>query len=185
MSSSRRNNDIRKLVTAALCLALAMLLPFVTGNIPQIGRALSPMHLPVLLCGFLCGPFYGLIVGFLSPLMRFLLVGMPPIFPTGLAMSFELAAYGVSVGFLYKLFPKKLSFTYLSLIIGMIIGRVIWGIASLIILGFSGSAFTFTAFITGAFIGAIPGIIAQLVLVPIIVEGLKKSFSSYRGFAEE
>ena len=78
----------RKLVFAALLLALAMVLPFLTGQIPQIGQALCPMHIPVLLCGFLCGPWYALAVGAIAPVLRFALFGMPPLVPTGAAMCF-------------------------------------------------------------------------------------------------
>ncbi len=86
--------NLKKLVLSGVFLALALLLPFVTGQIPQIGAALAPMHIPVLLCGFVCGWPFGLVVGFVAPLLRFMLFGMPPIFPTGIAMAFELAAYG-------------------------------------------------------------------------------------------
>lgn len=71
-------NPVQKLVAAALCLALCLLLPFLTGQIPQIGSALSPMHIPVLLCGFICGWPYALVVGFVAPLLRHLLFTMPP-----------------------------------------------------------------------------------------------------------
>ena len=98
---------VYKMVLAAMFLALAMVLPFLTGQIPQIGSALCPMHIPVLLCGFFCGPWYALAVGFIAPLLRFLIFGMPPIMPTGIAMCFELATYGFMVGFLYKKLPKK------------------------------------------------------------------------------
>ncbi len=94
---------IRKLTRAAICLALCMVLPFLTGQIPQIGSALSPMHIPVLLGGFLCGPGWAAAVGFVAPLLRFVLFGMPPIFPTGLAMSVELMVYGLVSGLLYAL----------------------------------------------------------------------------------
>ena len=91
---------VQKLVLAALCLALCMVLPFLTGQIPEIGSALSPMHIPVLLAGFLCGPWWALAVGAVAPVLRFALFGMPPIFPTGLAMCFELATYGLISGLL-------------------------------------------------------------------------------------
>ena len=90
------NENVRNVVNAALCLALCMVLPFLTGQIPQIGSALSPMHIPALLCGFICGWPYALVVGFAAPLLRFMLFGMPPLFPTGTAMAFELAAYGAA-----------------------------------------------------------------------------------------
>ena len=93
--------QIRKLTYSAVCLALCMILPFLTGQIPQIGSALCPMHIPVLLAGFLCGPWWAMAVGAVAPLLRFALFGMPPLFPTGAAMCFELAAYGLVSGLLY------------------------------------------------------------------------------------
>ncbi|MBR0138522.1 MAG: ECF transporter S component [Erysipelotrichaceae bacterium] len=90
---SKNRKSLLKLTIAAMMLALAMLLPFITGQIPQIGNALSPMHIPALLCGFFCGPALGALVGFIAPLLRFALFGMPPIMPMGIAMAFELATY--------------------------------------------------------------------------------------------
>ena len=97
----------RSLVYAAVCLALALVLPFLTGQIPQIGQMLSPMHIPVFLCGFLCGWQWGLLVGFVAPILRSLLFGMPAIFPNACAMAFELATYGLLTGLLYDLLPRK------------------------------------------------------------------------------
>ena len=114
---------IRKLTYSALFLALCLVLPFLTGQIPNIGSMLSPMHIPVLLCGMVCGWPWGLLVGFIAPIMRSLLFGMPPMFPTAISMAFELAAYGAISGILYKVLPKKPTYTYLSLIVAMIGGR--------------------------------------------------------------
>ena len=164
----------KKLVFSALCLALALVLPFLTGQIPQIGQMLSPMHIPVLLCGFVCGWPYGLIVGAIAPIMRHVMFGMPPIL-TALAMTFELAAYGAISGYLYAKLPKKTINIYISLIAAMILGRIIWGIASVIILGLSGSGFTWAAFSGGAVLNAVPGIICHILLIPIIVMALKKA----------
>jgi len=167
--------NLKKLILAAMFLALCMILPFFTGQIPQIGSALAPMHIPVLLCGFICGWPYGLAVGFIAPLLRFVLFGMPPIFPTGIAMAFELATYGLMAGILYKALPKKISNIYVTLISSMIIGRIIWGLVTFVIAGIQNTSFTFNAFMAGAFINAVPGIIAQIILVPIIVIALKKA----------
>ena len=93
------------------------------------------VHIPVLLCGFICGWPYGLIVGLIAPILRFLLFGMPPIFPTGIAMSFELAAYGMVCGILYKKLPKTIPNIYFSLIGSMLAGRIVWGIAMGVIAG--------------------------------------------------
>ena len=133
--------DIKKLVLAGVFLALCLLLPFVTGQIPQIGAALSPMHIPVLLCGFVCGWPYGLVVGFVAPLLRFMLFGMPPIFPTGIAMAFELATYGALTGILYHLLPKKTPFIYVSLLLSMTAGRVVWGAIRFFLAGLTHSEF--------------------------------------------
>ncbi len=166
---------MKNLVNAALCLALCMVLPFLTGQIPQIGSALSPMHIPVLLCGFICGWPYGLAVGILAPLLRFMLFGMPPIFPTGIAMAFELASYGVVTGLLYKKLPKTIPNIYTSLIVSMLAGRVVWGIVMSIIAGVSQVQFSLQLFLAGAFLNAMPGIICHLILIPIIVVSLQKA----------
>jgi len=166
---------VRKLTSAAVCLALCMVLPFLTGQIPEIGSALSPMHIPVLLAGFVCGPWWALAVGATAPMLRFALFGMPPPFPTGAAMSFELAAYGLACGLLYRYLPKKTSSIYLSLITAMLLGRIVWGCAMMAILNASGSAFTWAAFLAGAFTNAVPGIILHIVLIPLLVMALQRA----------
>ena len=95
----------KKVALAGLFLALGLLLPFLTGQIPQIGNMLLPMHIPVLLCGYFCGWRYGLAVGAAAPLLRSALFGLPPMFPIAVAMAFELAVYGLMTGLLYKRFP--------------------------------------------------------------------------------
>ena len=127
------------------------------------------MHIPVLLCGFICGWPWGLVVGLIAPLLRSLTLGMPPLFPTAVCMAFELAAYGAASGIMHRLLPKKKVSVYCSLLTAMIIGRIVWGCAMYIFMGINGGAFTFAAFIAGAFTNAIPGIIVQIVLIPVIV----------------
>ena len=169
------NTNIKKLTLSAMFLALCMMLPFLTGQIPQIGSALSPMHIPVLLCGFVCGWPYGMAVGFIAPLLRFALFGMPPIFPTGIAMALELATYGLMTGILYKMLPKKIPYIYFTLVSSMLAGRVIWGLVRFLIAGFQNTAFTFNVFMAGAFINAVPGIILHIILIPIIIIALQKA----------
>ena len=164
-----------RLTYAALCLALAIVLPFLTGQIPQIGQALSPMHIPVLLCGFLCGWPWGLAVGFIAPLLRSALFGMPAMFPNACAMAFELAAYGALTGLLYRLLPKRTGYVYVTLLLAMIGGRIVWGIVRYVIAGVQGTGFTFAAFLAGAVTGSIPGIVLHIVLVPLIVIALQKA----------
>ncbi len=163
-----------RLTYAALFLALALLLPFLTGQIPQLGKMLTPMHFPVLLCGFLSGWYYGLAVGLVAPLLRSLLFGMPLLFPDAVGMAFELATYGLLAGVIYRLLPKKIPFVYLSLITAMFGGRLVWGAVRYVLTGVSGTAFPFSAFLAGAVTNALPGIALQIVLVPILVLTLRR-----------
>lgn len=167
---------IRKLVIAAVCLALCMVLPFLTGQIPEIGSMLSPMHIPVLLCGFLCGAAWAAVAGALAPLLRFMLFGMPPLFPVGVAMCVELATYGAVSGLMYRILPRKPIWVYASLITAMTAGRIIWGIVRAVLSGATGSPFTWVAFVSGAFTQAIPGIILHIILIPPIVLSMEKAF---------
>ena len=163
------HKKLLKLILAAMFLALAYVMPFLTGQIPEIGSKLCPLHIPVLLCGFFCGWPWGLVVGFVAPLLRSLVLGMPPLFPTAVCMAFELAAYGAVSGFMHKLLPRKKGYIYCSLFTAMIVGRIVWGAAMLACMGLSGGSFTLAAFVAGAFTNALPGIIIQIVLIPFIV----------------
>lgn len=168
--------DLQNLVFSAMFLGLGLVLPFFTGQVPQIGSMLLPMHLPVILCGLICGWKYGLVVGAVTPVLRSAVFGMPVMYPTAIAMAFELAAYGFLVGFLFKNARWQcVKSLYRCLVIAMLGGRFVWGFAMTVILGLGENGFTFTAFLTGAFINAVPGIIAQLVLVPAIMLALNKT----------
>ena len=169
-----KNTSVRKLTYAALCLALALVLPFLTGQIPEIGSMLCPMHIPALLCGFLCGGPWGLAVGGIAPILRSLLFSRPPMF-SAIPMAFELAAYGAVAGILYRCLPRHKGRIYLSLILAMIAGRLVWGVVQVVMMGLQGSAFTMEAFLAGAITTAIPGIILQLVLIPAVVAALEKA----------
>ncbi|MBQ4117227.1 MAG: ECF transporter S component [Clostridia bacterium] len=170
------HNKLIKMILAALFLALAYVMPFLTGQIPEIGSMLCPMHIPVLLCGFICGAPWGLVIGFISPLFRSVLTGgFPPMFPAAVCMAFELASYGVVAGMLHKLLPRKKLYIYVSLIISMLVGRVVWGVAMFVCMGIKGGSFTLAAFLAGAFTNAVPGIVVQIVLIPVIVMLLEKT----------
>ena len=169
-----KKTNVKKLNLAALFLAMALVLPFLTGQIPEVGSMLCPMHIPVLLCGFFCGWPWGLMVGFVAPLLRSVTFGMPPMFPVAICMAFELAAYGAISGALYQKLPKKKSSIYVALLVAMVLGRIVWGAAQFVCLGLSGSSFTMSAFWAGAVTSAIPGIIVQIVLIPLLVMALEK-----------
>ena len=169
------STQLRKLTYSALYMAIALILPFVTGQIPEIGAMLCPMHIPALLCGFMCGWPWGVAVGFISPLLRSVMFGMPAMFPAAIAMAFELAVYGGMAGLLYSRLPRKKWMIYAALLISMIAGRVVWGTVQALLAGLSGNSFTWTLFLTGAVINAIPGIIMQLALIPVLVVTMDKA----------
>ena len=167
--------NTRKLILAALFLALGYVLPFFTGQVPAVGKMLLPMHIPVLLCGFVCGWQYGLVVGFVVPLFRSMLAGMPIMMPTAVGMAFELMTYGAVSGFLYGKFPRKTWRVYAALLGAMLSGRVVWGIVSILLYGIQGNVFSWQLFLGGAILNAVPGILLQLVLIPVIIILLEKT----------
>jgi len=170
-----KKHAIEKLVASAMCLALCIVLPFLTGNIPEIGSMLCPMHIPVFLCGFICGWPYALVVGFVAPLLRgTIFPGTPPMIPA-VAMAFELAAYGLVSGLLYKLLPKKPLNIYVSLLAAMVVGRVVWGLVRCAMLFMGTLPFGWQMFVASAFFEAIPGIICHILLIPVLVLALKRA----------
>lgn len=170
-----RTITTKKIALASLFIALGLALPFLTGQIPVIGRQLLPMHIPVLLGGFVLGGPLGALVGFITPILRSFLFGMPPLFPTAVAMAFELAAYGFLTGSFYKILPHKEAFIYINLILSMLGGRLVWGMVSFVLFGISGTPFNWGIFLTSAVWSALPGIIVQIVLIPFVIIGLQKN----------
>lgn len=170
------NPKLKNLVLTAMFLAIGLVLPFLTGQIPEIGSMLLPMHIPVFLCCYICSWKHGMALGFILPLMRSMVFHMPTLYPGAIAMAFEMAAYGLVAGYIfYKSKYKCTKALYKSMIISMLAGRVVWGIAQVILLGLGGSAFTFSAFIAGAFAKALPGIIIQLILIPAVMVALGRA----------
>ena len=166
---------VLRLTYSALYLAIALVLPFLTGQIPQIGSMLCPMHIPALLCGFVCGWPWGLAVGFIAPLLRSALFGMPTMFPAAVAMAFELAAYGAVAGLLYRVLPKRTGCIYVALIAAMVAGRLVWGAARYLLAGLEHIAVTPALFLAGAVTTALPGILLHIVLIPVLVMAMRKA----------
>ena len=175
MSLGTTYNKMKNPVTAAMLLAAGIILPFFSGQIPQIGSMPVPVHLPVLICGLICGWPYGGIVGFVLPLLRYTLFGMPPM-PNGIAMAFELAAYGMIAGYLYNHSRWQCIVSlYRSLVIAMLGGRILWGAVCIVMTGITGVVFTWQIFLAGAFLNAIPGIVLQLLLIPSLMLALDRT----------
>lgn len=161
--------SILRMVQTAFFMALGLVLPLITGNLTQVGNMLLPMHLPILLCGFVCGWQYGLIAGIITPLLRSFIFTAPPLFPIAAAMAFELGTYGFLTGIMSRILPKKVWSIYVSLFTAMLGGRIVWGIVKICFAGMTQTKFTYAMFLAGAFTEAIPGIIIQIVLVPVLV----------------
>ncbi|MBQ9942317.1 MAG: ECF transporter S component [Christensenellaceae bacterium] len=165
----------KKIVYTALCIAVGVLLPqlFHLTGIPDAGSVFCPMHLPVLLCGFMCGPVFGGFCGLAVPLLSSF-TGMPPIFPVGVVMMAELCAYGILAGVLYKAFKEKVM---PALVLAMLGGRIVMGLANVLIYTNGSLSFVYSwpVFLTSAFVTALPGIIIMLVLIPVLLFALKKA----------
>lgn len=160
---------LKQLVMSSMFMSAGLVLPFITGQIKQVGNMLLPMHIPVILCGLVCGKWWGLAVGFVLPLLRSVVFAMPTLYPNAVAMAFELAAYGFFTDFLFCKFKNRsIKQLYVSLVSSMLLGRIIWGVARAALLGFGGGKFTVGMFVAGAFLNGIPGIIIQLALVPLL-----------------
>lgn len=164
----------RKLTLSALFLALGLVLPLITGQIPQIGKMLLPMHIPVLLCGMVCGAPYGAVCGLLGPMLSSVLTGMPTaaLMP---AMMVECAAYGLTTGLMLRFVRtgKTYADLYLSLVAAMLVGRLVSGVTKALF--FMAGQYTMQAWIAASFVTALPGIVLQLAVVPSIVYSLMRA----------
>ena len=174
--TSKKNIMIRRITCCAVLIALGIVLPFLTGQIPEVGSALSPLHIPALLAGFVVGPVWGAIASFIIPILRSALFTMPPMFPMACTMAFEMAVYAAVGGILSRAFPKKIIWVYVAQIAAMLAGRIVYGIVfALFTVNNPDISYTFTAFILGCFAEAVPGIVLHLLIVPPIVTALRKA----------
>lgn len=168
-------SSVKRSSLTAVCIALAFVLPTVFHAI-GLGSAFSPMHIPVLLCGIVCGPWYGLFCGIISPVLSSVLTGMPT--TLGLVpMIPELAIYGLVTGVVFKHIHTKnlMADIYLALVSAMLLGRVSGGIASALFYLGDSESFTITLWATTYFVKAIPGIAAQLIIIPALIVALEQS----------
>lgn len=166
--------NVKQTIYTSLLVAIGIILPITLHAIPNSGMILLPMHIPVLICGLICGPVYGLICGILTPILSSLLTGMPPaaMLP---AMICELAVYGALAGIFVRMVRTKNIYVniYAALIAAMIGGRIVYGILNAFI--FKAGEYSMQVWLASAFVTALPGVIIQLVLIPIIVIALQKT----------
>ena len=164
---------VKKLVFTAVCAALCLVLPMAFHTVPNAGTIFLPMHIPVLLCGLICGWPYGGVCGLVGPLLSSLVTGMPPaaMLPS---MMVECCAYGFVTGMLMRHLHTRhaVADLYISLVSAMVVGRVVAGFAKAWIFTPGISPF---AWVTTSLVAGIPGIIIQLILMPMVVLGLTKA----------
>ena len=173
--SKSQSNQIRNLTLAAMLLALGVVLPTITG--PELGSRLLPMHIPALLTGLVLGPKYGLVVGFITPLLRSVTFGMPPL-QIATTMAFEIGTYGWVAGLIYGKAKANVITLYVALISAMLVGRVVFGIATYVLFvgfDFGPGVYNLTMWTTSVFITSWPGIVGQLIMIPLIVVALERS----------
>ncbi len=165
-----KKDKTKRLALSAMFLALGIVLPILTGQIPQIGTMLLPMHIPVFLCAFICGSSYAVPMAFLLPLFRTAVFGFPVFYPDSIAIAFEMSSYALVSGLIYKhRVNKNAADVYCALICAMVVGRIVRISAQLVLLSITGTPFTFVALLTGIVLRGIPGIIIQLTLIPLII----------------
>ena len=183
MKSSNLSSTLLKICYGGVCFALCMVLPFLTAGNSELGGMLSPMHLPVLICGTVSGPIVGGAVGFFAPIVRCFTIGSPsPFLPRAMAMAVELLGYGVMMGLARPLIKKRFHLVYPSLAVSLAVGKLMGGIAKIVMLalGFN-LKFSLAIFFSGYFVEAFPGIILQFILVPAIVVAFKGARLDFNG----
>ena len=170
----QKMSSIKKSILTAACIALCVVLPMAFHSIPDAGKIFCPMHIPVLLCGLICGWSYGLLCGLAGPFLSSILTQMPVI-ATLPSMMIELAVYGVITGLMMQLIRTKKLYAdlYISLIVAMLAGRVAAGASKALI--FAAGEYSVAAWIAGHFITASPALVIQLALIPVLVATLEKT----------
>lgn len=170
----QKMSNVKKSIITAVCIALCYVIPLIFHGIQNAGSIFCPMHIPVFICGLICGWQYGLLCGIAGPALSSALSGMPPvaILPS---MMVELAVYGTAAGLMMKLVRTKSTYAdlYISLIVAIVCGRVLAGLAKALI--FARGSYSMSAWIAGSVVTSWPGTVIQLVFIPTIVFALMKS----------
>lgn len=164
-----KKNTVKQLCVCGICIALCYVLPMAFHAV-GLGSVMAPMHIPVLLCGLICGGWYGMICGLVGPVLSSVLSGMPPVMNL-IFMIPELMVYGLVSGTCSRLIRtgKTTADLYISLVAAMLLGRIVGGVAKALFFLGTGKAFGVAAWVSGYFVTSAPGIVAHLVLIPPLV----------------
>ncbi len=166
-----RNSTTKEIVLSGLLLASGLILPSIFHSFGMTGPIVLPMHIPVLIGGFLLSPHLALILGIITPILSGLLTGMPVMFPMAVIMAVELGVYGLTA----SVATRKFNLSVIpSLIISMITGRIAAGITVAALVQLFGVKLDPVLFVKGAVVTGIPGIIIQLIFIPALIFALKK-----------
>ena len=167
--------SVKRITLCAVCIALCYVLPIALHSV-GLGNILSPMHIPVLLCGLVCGGGYGLICGLIGPVVSHLLSGMPP-FMMLMRMMPELAVYGLVAGLAMRCIRtgRASADVYISLVIAMVVGRIAGGIATAIVYTVTSGVYSIALWATSYFVESVPAVAVHLILVPVLVFTLQKA----------
>ncbi len=166
--------NTKNLTLSAMFLALGIVLPMFIGQVPKLGSMLLPMHIPVFLCAYICGPKHGAVVGFVLPLLRTMLFGVPNLYPEAVAIAAEMTAYALVSGLIYAAFKRSAFGLYASLVSAMVLGRIVRCAVQLALLSIVGKAFVFDMFFSAVIIAGIPGIVLQLIFIPAVIFTAKR-----------
>lgn len=164
-------NNTKKLVIGGLLLALGIIIPSIFHLTGIPGKVFLPMHIPVLIGGFLLPPGLALLLGMLTPLLNSLVTGMPELIPMGVIMVFELGIYGLMASLMYRRFKLP---SVISLIISMVVGRIMAGLTVFILAAFFAIQLDPMIFIIGGVTAGIPGIVVQLIFIPSLIHAIVK-----------
>ncbi len=169
---SESENTLRSVVLGGMLTALGVLLPIVFHAM-GLGKVFLPMHIPVFLAGFVCGPAIAMLVGIVTPLISSVFTGMPPFMPPiAQAMVLELAVYGLVTGYLFR---KARLGVYVSMIIAIISGRIVYGVLAHLLMPLLGFPnVPIWAPLTVSLLESLPGVVLQLVVVPGLLALVKQ-----------
>ena len=161
----------KEIVLSGLLLATGIILPMLFHMFGMTGPIALPMHIPVLIGGFLLSPQLALLLGIITPVISGMLTGMPVMFPMGIIMAVELGIYGLTA----SLMTRKLKLTAIpSLIISMITGRIAAGLTVAFLVQLFGVKMNPVTYVRGAIVTGLPGIIIQLIFIPTLIYAINK-----------